>query len=50
VARHGAEKYARILHLIAHPDFLLRTYAALLPDFMRTAVARTQGWARTRAA
>ncbi len=40
VEKHGADKYAQILHLIAHPDFLMRTYAAILPTFLRDAVAR----------
>ena len=43
VERHGAEKYAQILHYVAHPDFLTRTYAAILPDFLRDAVARIHG-------
>ncbi len=38
VARHGAEKYAQILHLTSHPDFLGRTYAAVLPNFLRHSV------------
>lgn len=46
VARHGAEKYAQILHLVSHPDFLLRTYTALLPDFLRDVTERIHGRSR----
>ena len=40
VERHGAEKYAQIVHLTAHPDFLARTYGAILPNFLRRSVQR----------
>ncbi len=40
IEKHGAEKYAEILHHMAHPDFLTRTYVAILPNFLRDATAR----------
>jgi homoserine O-succinyltransferase/O-acetyltransferase len=43
VARHGTDKYARILHLMTHPAFLARTYATVLPNFLRRSVARLRG-------
>ncbi|HYE58280.1 MAG TPA: hypothetical protein VD948_07225, partial [Rhodothermales bacterium] len=43
VARHGRAKYARILHLISFPAFLSRTYATVLPNFLRLSVARLRG-------
>lgn len=38
IEQHGAEKYERIVHRIAHPDFLARTHDTVLPNFIRGAV------------
>ncbi len=38
IAKHGPEKYERIIHRIAHPDFLARTHNALLPNFLRDSI------------
>ena len=40
IEKHGAAKYAEILHHMAHPDFLTRTYVAILPTFLSDATAR----------
>lgn len=40
IARHGEEKYARILHRLAHPNYLARTHHAVLPNFIRDSVAQ----------
>lgn len=50
IARHGQEKYERIVHRIAHPDFLARTHGTLLPNFLRDSIdARFEG-AQSKAA
>ncbi len=35
IQRHGLEKYERIIHRMAHPDYLARTHLAILPHFLR---------------
>lgn len=40
VAKHGAEKYARILHEMVAPGYLPATHAHLLPTFLRAAADR----------
>ncbi len=39
IKKHGAEKYERFIHRIAHPRFLARTHAAVLPGFLRDSIA-----------
>lgn len=50
IAKHGEEKYERIIHRLAHPNFLARTYHEMLPNFLRDSVGAGYEMAASRAA
>ncbi len=50
IAKHGLEKYERIMHRIGHPRFLARTHANLLPHFLQECAHASTDFAATRAA
>ena len=50
VRKHGVEKYERIIHRIAHPDFLARTHGAVLPNFLRDSIDARSDEQRLKAA